>query len=294
MGRRNDGLLDALVTLSARLPWWVGVGLALASYLICHHYASQPLPTTTDVGQLGQVGVRMMGRTLAQFGQYLLPLAFLFGAGVSWYRRRRGKALHAEAGARTDALPGMSWGEFESLVGEYFRQRGFGVVENDGPGPDGGVDLRLRKGSDRYLVQCKHWRARKVGVEPVRELYGLIAAQRAAGGFVVTSGEFTAEAKRFAEGREIKLIPGEALRASVRQQRARNLHGAPPNAAPAPTADERAGTRAAQAPAPGTEVPPCPQCQAPMVRRTATRGRQAGSAFWGCSRFPRCKGTRTA
>lgn len=219
MGRRNDGLLEALVVVAARLPWWVGVGLAVVSYWVCQRYASQPLATTTDVTQLGQVGLRMVGRTLAQFGQVLLPLAFLVGAAVSWYRRRRGQALHAAAGEQDDALQGMSWGEFESLVGEYFRQRGFSAVENDRAGPDGGVDLRLRKGADRYLVQCKHWRARKVGVEPVRELYGLIAAQRAAGGFVVTSGQFTVEARRFAEGREVELISGDLLKAAIREQR---------------------------------------------------------------------------
>lgn len=36
----------------------------------------------------------------------------------------------------------------------------------------------------------------------------------------------------------------------------------------------------------------CPLCGASMVRRTARRGRNAGGQFWGCSRYPRCKGTR--
>ena len=36
----------------------------------------------------------------------------------------------------------------------------------------------------------------------------------------------------------------------------------------------------------------CPMCNGPMVRRTARRGARAGRPFWGCSRYPSCRGTR--
>ncbi len=39
-------------------------------------------------------------------------------------------------------------------------------------------------------------------------------------------------------------------------------------------------------------TPSCPQCEAAMVRRTARTGAHAGNAFWGCSSYPKCKGTR--
>ncbi|QDK36415.1 topoisomerase DNA-binding C4 zinc finger domain-containing protein [Bdellovibrio sp. NC01] len=38
---------------------------------------------------------------------------------------------------------------------------------------------------------------------------------------------------------------------------------------------------------PSVTAPICPQCSSQMVRRSGRRG-----AFWGCSRYPRCKGTR--
>ena len=38
--------------------------------------------------------------------------------------------------------------------------------------------------------------------------------------------------------------------------------------------------------------PPCPVCDASMTLRTARQGRNAGGQFWGCSRYPDCKGTR--
>ena len=34
----------------------------------------------------------------------------------------------------------------------------------------------------------------------------------------------------------------------------------------------------------------CPRCGSPMVLRTAARGGYAGQQFWGCSRFPDCRG----
>ena len=35
----------------------------------------------------------------------------------------------------------------------------------------------------------------------------------------------------------------------------------------------------------------CPKCGAPMVLRTARKGRNAGGKFYGCSNYPRCKET---
>jgi restriction endonuclease Mrr len=52
---------------------------------------------------------------------------------------------------------------------------------------------------------------REIGVTVVRELNGVIAAQRAYGGFVVTGGQFTQEAREFANSCAIKLIDGPAL-----------------------------------------------------------------------------------
>jgi restriction system protein len=38
-------------------------------------------------------------------------------------------------------------------------------------------------------------------------------------------------------------------------------------------------------------IPTCPQCGAQMALRTAKTGKNAGSQFWGCSKYPDCKGT---
>lgn len=45
-------------------------------------------------------------------------------------------------------------------------------------------------------------------------------------------------------------------------------------------------------PSTSSSAPTCPQCGSSMVRRLARRGRNSGNYFWGCPRFPRCRGTR--
>lgn len=72
------------------------------------------------------------------------------------------------------------------------------MTREGGSGPDGGVDLVLRRNKETYLVQCKQWKAFKVGVQPLREFYGVIAARNAFDGYFVTSGVFTEDAEEFA------------------------------------------------------------------------------------------------
>jgi restriction system protein len=169
----------------------------------------------------------------------------------------------------------MTWQQFEALVGEAFRLQGYTVIETGAGGADGGVDLVLAKGSEKFLVQCKQWKAFKVGVDVVRELYGVMAARSAAGGFVVTSGRFTEEATAFASGRNVKLIDGPKLHRLIRQA----------------SAAEQGTAAAAHAPARPTSAPACPSCAKSMVKRIAKRGPNAGGEFWGCTGYPKASAT---
>ena len=49
----------------------------------------------------------------------------------------------------------MSWDQFELLIGEAFRQAGYQVINGGDVGPDGGIDVGLKKDGQQYLVQCK-------------------------------------------------------------------------------------------------------------------------------------------
>lgn len=272
MARRKTSPADDLMDFVARFPWWVGVLLAALAYLVLHYFAGQPAPTAAQPGEVGALLAQTLWRTFASVGQYALPILFLAGAVMSALGRRERKRL-VDTVARSDAadaLDAMSWQQFERLVGEGFRLQGYRVEETGGGGADGGVDLVLTKDGEKYLAQCKQWRAFRVGVDVVRELYGVMAAKGAAGGFVLTSGRFTEEARTFAEGRNVRLVDGPRLHALIKQ-----AGGAP-------------------VPAAASALPSCPICAKAMIRRTAKRGSNAGRQFWRCSGYPTCKGTRAS
>lgn len=228
-----------------------------------------------------------MWKAFAYAGQFIVPAACLIAAVMSAYRRHERKQLvsNVTGASSSDALGDMTWREFEVLVGEGFRLQGYEVSETGGGGADGGVDLVLRKDREKFLVQCKQWKAFKVGVTVVRELYGVMAAHGAAGGFVVTSGRFTDEAKAFADGRNIRLVDGPKLFGMIKQAKASGA------VSRGPESQSRGPAATPTAAAPAT-TPSCPVCTSAMVLRTAKRGANAGSEFWGCTKYPACKGTR--
>lgn len=275
MARRRKSGLDQALDLAAKLPWKVSVALAPVFYVLLHIFAGRKPPTATSLDQMGNVVAGSMIATFCAIGQYVVPLILLIGAAVSYLKARKRRdrfELTAEHGQRS-ALLNMTWREFEELVAEYFGRKGFTVIVNDGSGADGGIDVELRKGNELSLVQCKQWRATSVGVDVVRQLFGVMAARGAVGGYVVTSAHFTPDAKAFADGRNIHLIDGAELIQDIRGH-------ASPNAASISSEDP-------------TFTPSCPKCSAEMVRRVAKRGAHAGEPFWGCQRYPICKGTRS-
>ena len=80
-----------LLDLLARLPWWAGILLAIASYLLLHSLAAQTVTIHSQPGQLGASAVSLMLNGVATGLQYALPLIFLVGAGHSAWRRMQGR-----------------------------------------------------------------------------------------------------------------------------------------------------------------------------------------------------------
>lgn len=237
-------------------------------------------------------------------------------------------AVPQPLGDGADWLRALDWRAFEQLVADAYRRQGFSVLPT-AFGADGGIDLILNRGAERVFVQCKHWRSYQVGVGVVRELFGLVAAYRATGGIVVSSGRFTPEAVEFARVSGVILLDGPAvvmMTAAGPPATSRPVFASPPTSPspgqsalgaatgvppwPAPVPSQRVAPAFGVAPRPapvaslrpyrvssGGRVPPtatprCPICTAPMVQRRARRGPAAGSRFWGCSRYPGCKGVR--
>jgi len=279
MARRSKtSPFEDLIFIASRLPWWVSLLFAFAAWLFFHSVATSPAPTVANTKQLGEMMVGQMFRTFSMFLQYIIPAAFVFGAIASVIGRSKRRQLlndAASAAQSAQVIDGMSWREFEQLVGEAFRRKGFTVTETGGNGPDGGIDLVLRMGSDKYLVQCKQWKAVKVGVTVIREFFGVMTASGAAGGFIVTSGSYISDAISFAKGRNIELISGTQLKTWIKDHRV-NVEPA------APTYKTSAKVE---------NNPTCPICGSDMKLRIAKRGSNLGGKFLGCSRYPNCKGT---
>ncbi len=186
-------------------------------------------------------------------------------------------------------IAGVSWQDFKLLIGEHFRREGFSAKET-ARGADGGVDLILKKNGATYIVQCKHYKAYKVGVKPVRELLGVMASCGAAGGYVVTSGEFTGDAIDFAKTNNIKLIDGNDLSKILKttpRPAQRHTPEQPSQRMQSPVTTDFIKPSTA-----GDEPKICPKCGSPMAIRVARKGSHAGQKFFGCTGYPKCKFTQ--
>jgi restriction system protein len=268
--RRQQSVLDDIFALLKVTPIWVGPVLALIILVIFRFVIPAFLPA--------QHG----GMDVAAIWRPLLPmLAWLFAGAVllAWvsaeiWKLMNRRLLDGQTGLAS--IKDISWRDFERLVSEAYRRNGYlaEVVGTDSG--DGGVDIRLSGHGETVLVQCKQWRAYKVGVTTVRELLGVVVSEKADRGILVTSGRFTQEAITFArQNPRIELLDGLALAELIR-----GVQVAPSPAAP-------------QMPVP-VVAPTCPLCGSRMLLRTGQKGQNAGSQFWGCSKFStsRCRGTR--
>ena len=261
MPRRQESLLEDLTYMH----WSVSVALSVIAYV----GLAVVLPQYCAGDSCGLV-FRPLASALSTFAPFV-ALLLLIPAALSALRARKKRRL-LDRQQDLESIRRLHWKDFESLLGEYYRRRGFRVEENRQGGADGGVDLRLRDRDGLHVIQCKQWRTRQVGVSTVRELYGVMVDQGAYSGSVVTSGAFTKEAKQFAEGKRMELVDGAHLERMIREVGgAKGASSHPPNTAYAESVTE------------------CPRCGSPLVLRKARRGRHAGSEFYGCSSYPKCR-----
>ncbi len=302
-----EGLFEILRVV----PAWVGPLIAVGVYLGLRY--AVPAWFGTIEGRHGEA-LGNISRSIAP----ILALVVVFIWAIAEFVKFRDRRL-LDTRTGPGSLRDISWQEFERLVGEAFRRRGYTVRETPA-GADGGVDLILERGSRTTLVQCKQWNKRNVDVRTVRELYGVVVAEGAVAGIVVCCGRFTHEARAFAEGEPLELIDGPALWGMIEEvkrdgaalgsgaARMRAGESAGPVAAvgrfPAAgdssaelpgSAPSQSGANRADGPVPidgdGFGAPPsCPKCGATMVLHTAKKGPHAGSPFYGCPEYPECKG----
>lgn len=264
VGRRKRTVLDDLMVL----PWWYSPLAAIIAYICIGYILPSVFPHDKPV-TAAVVAAMLQIAPLAALA-LLIPMPFAYLNG------RKKKQL-IDTNRDLEIIRDLSWQEFEQIVAEAYRRKGYSVRENVVGGPDGGIDLSLEKDGQLHLVQCKHWRTQKVGVKVAREMYGIMVDQGAASAIVVTAGMFSQEARNFAESNPIDLIDGPQLVALI--------------AGVQVGASEMAAPVQSQA---SVVSPSCPECGGEMVVRTAQRGQNAGKQFMGCSGFPKCRYTQDA
>jgi len=143
----------------------------------------------------------------------LIPEPSLVGAGPEKRLRLKvsaiSDALLKSLARDSSLLYRLTPRTFEELVGKILEDLGYSVTLTRFQ-KDGGYDLlaeaRLETGSVLTLVECKKWSPeRPVGVEVVRNLYGVLAVEGATNAMIVTTSRFTRGARNLGDAVKYKL-----------------------------------------------------------------------------------------
>jgi restriction system protein len=265
MARRHkntpaEDFFEELVGLASVLPWWATLPTAVLLFvLVPFDFTATGLTEPSDAAMF-VVGIFFKG-----LFKYMVPLALVIGAVINVLLKFKSITLFSNISKRgaMEVVSKLSWQDFEFLMSEYFKKQGYATEITGGGGADGGIDIKLYKDGQTYLVQCKHYKSWKVSVQIVREFFGIVTAENATGGYIVTSGRFTKDAYSFAEGKNIHLINGYDL---VEMLDSNDLEKAK-----SITNDGKV----------------CPDCGGELLERSGKFGK-----FLGCSNYPKCKFTK--
>jgi restriction system protein len=164
---------NSLFAMLLRSPWWISFALALAAALV----ARLVLPKSLEA--------------VAAFSA--LPFVVI-GAIAAW------KQLRAPSAARVAdtlaAVGTLSWAQFADTMEQAFRQAGHEVTRLPGPA----ADFELTQAGRTTLASCRRWKAKRTGVDPLRELQAAM----------------TEQAATFATEHRIELLQGVALATLLR------------------------------------------------------------------------------
>jgi restriction system protein len=169
-------------------------------------------------------------------------------------------------------LKSLEWKRYEEVCMEYLRIKNCNANVTS-TGADGGVDIKVCGKNGRLLAigQCKAWN-NPIGVNLIRELYGIMAAEQVRHGIFLTTSIFSQDAIEFAKDRRLILIDADEfidLINGLDDISKRRIHGI------ATEGDYR--------------TPTCVNCNVKMAKRVIKKGINAGNEFWGCINYPKCK-----
>jgi hypothetical protein len=165
-------------------------------------------------------------------------------------------------------LPALDEFQFEKLIGLAFRNLGYEVTQHGNADPDGAIDLIIQKDGQRTAVQCRQWKAGRVGIKPVREFLGALAEANIRQGKFITLYGHTTQAGQFARNHDIELVTEtelawmfEATAAGADPEVLNLFH------------DSRKF---------------CPKCERELAIQVDEMEPGRGSKYWRCSGYPDC------
>lgn len=186
----------------AQIPWWVSVSLSASFYL----FLKYGVPFFENQGKLVNDAHVSLGPVFAP----VVALAFLAPATFSFLKSSKQKKLH-ELREDIEEIQELSWAELNDMVAKAYAKSGYMILVNDSYTSDPSIDIVMRKSANLYLLQSRYWRNRKVSLREVKKLFALMHEKQASGIFLLTTGIFTKNARRYAIGRPINLVNGIQL-----------------------------------------------------------------------------------
>ena len=177
------------------------------------------------------------------------------------------KAAKVAKAMVTDDYDYMTGEEFEEFCANILRGNGYTNVEVTKASGDHGIDVLATKDGLKYAIQCKRY-SKPVGNKAVQEAYSGKDIYKADVAVVMSNMDFTPQAIEDARKLNVELWNRDKI---YSLQKKGNIE------TPEPSEENNLI---------------CPKCGGALVLRTAKKGANAGSQFYGCSNYPNCKYTK--
>jgi hypothetical protein len=289
-GRRNDPPMGILITLVVWFTlawnlhrWWgiLGAVLIIAGFLFCVDWYSRCKERREEKHRATEPCVhRVKG---AKYNIDLCPTcAAERDRNYQQYQREKEAKHRAELLERKkrysewiakvrlpEYVKKIDPQEFETLICRLFRRMGYRVEQTPYVG-DNGSDGYLFKGEEKTVLQCKRVQG-SVGEPVLRDLFGTMHATKCTNAIVVTTGTVSKQARKWIDGKPIRIIELEELQELFREH-FKEGDVVPDGFTPA-----------------GLAAKQCPRCGNALRVVNGRNGR-----FIGCTKYPACHYTAQA
>ncbi len=219
-----------------------------------------------------------------------LAVFFVCFVGIVFFITRIIRRARINKAMVTDDYDTMSGEEFEEFCADVLRGNGYTGVEVTKASGDHGVDILANKDGLKYAIQCKRY-SKPVGNKAIQEVYSGKDIYKADIAVVMSNMNFTGQAIEDAKKLRVELWGRNKIYSlqkaggvEVENYTSQSLENIKE------LKDRISNTRENQPLE--NEGLICPKCGGNLVLRTAKKGANAGSQFYGCSNYPNCKYTR--